>query len=117
MENNAASLQLTESAALRIKKVMSEQNNPNLLIRLEVLGGGCSGYQYKFKFDTLVNEVEDIVIKRNGASLVVDKTSLELLKGSEVDYGESIVESGFRVQNPNAVSTCGCGTSFAVGKE
>ena len=84
------------------------------MVRLEVLGGGCSGYQYRFGFTSAHDPAEDVIITRDGAKLVVDKTSLELLRGSEVDYSESLIEAGFQVRNPNAKSSCGCGTSFAV---
>lgn len=107
-------LRLTEAAARRIKKVVAAENNPALMVRLEVLGGGCSGFQYKFGFDATVKDGEDVVIERDGARLVIDTTSLDLLKGSEVDYGESLMEAGFKVNNPNATSSCGCGTSFAL---
>jgi iron-sulfur cluster insertion protein len=112
--DQAPALQLTPSAARRINKVVADEKNPALMVRLEVLGGGCSGYQYKFGFDTRFDPAEDIVIERDGARLVIDKTSLDLLKGSEVDYGESLMEAGFQVKNPNATSSCGCGSSFAV---
>jgi iron-sulfur cluster insertion protein len=112
--NETPALSLTEAAARRIKAVVAAENNPALMVRLEVLGGGCSGYQYKFSFDPSAKTGEDVVIERDGARLVVDAVSLDLLKGSEVDYGESLMEAGFRVNNPNATSSCGCGTSFAV---
>ena len=114
MENQTASLTLSASAARRITKVVIDAGNPDLMVRLEVLGGGCSGYQYKFGFDDKRDAAEDIVIERDGAKLVVDTTSLGFLAGSEVDYGESLMESGFKVTNPNASSSCGCGASFAV---
>ena len=107
-------ISLTESAAKRINKVVADSGKTGLFVRLEVLGGGCSGYQYKFGFAEGVDTAEDIVVERDGARLVVDKTSLGLLEGSEVDYGESLMESGFRVTNPQAASSCGCGSSFAV---
>lgn len=107
-------LTLTEAAAKRINKVVAHEKTPTLMVRLEVLGGGCSGYQYKFGFDTNLDAIEDVVIERDGAKLVVDKKSLELLQGSEVDYSESLMEAGFQVKNPNATSSCGCGSSFAV---
>jgi iron-sulfur cluster insertion protein len=110
-------LRLTDSAARRIRKVVADENNPALMVRLAVLGGGCSGFQYKFDFDSAFDPAEDIIVEREGAKLVVDKTSLELLQGSEVDYGESLMEAGFRVVNPNAASSCGCGSSFAVKEE
>jgi len=108
------SLTLTPAAARRINKVVADEKNPALMVRLEVAGGGCSGYQYKFGFDSHFDAAEDILIERDGARLVVDKTSLDLLKGSEIDYGESLMEAGFKVNNPNAESSCGCGSSFSV---
>ncbi|MDE1900866.1 MAG: iron-sulfur cluster assembly accessory protein [Alphaproteobacteria bacterium] len=108
-------ISLTEAAARRIHKVMADA--PAAAgVRLEVLGGGCSGYQYKFGFADAIDAGEDVVVDRDGAKLVIDKTSLGLLDGSEIDYGESLMESGFRVVNPQAVSSCGCGSSFAVGE-
>lgn len=109
-----ARLTLTEAAARRINKVVADERNPALMVRLEVLGGGCSGYQYKFGFDSDVKQGEDVVIKHDGASLVIDMTSLDLIKGSTIDYSESMMEAGFKVINPNATSSCGCGSSFAM---
>lgn len=114
MDQNTATLSLTEAAARRINKVVAEQKNPALMVRLEVLGGGCSGFQYKFDFDSKFDAAEDILITRDGAKLVIDKTSLEFVKGSEIDFGESLMEAGFKVNNPQATSSCGCGSSFAV---
>jgi len=108
------SISLSLSAIQRIKKVVAESGDTALAVRLEVLGGGCSGYQYKFGFADAIDESEDCVIEREGARLVVDKTSLGLLEGSEVDYGESLMESGFKITNPNAATSCGCGSSFSV---
>jgi iron-sulfur cluster assembly accessory protein len=108
------SLSLSENAAKRIAKVVAESGGAALGVRLEVLGGGCSGYSYKFGFADAVEAGEDIVVERDGARLVIDKTSLGMLEGSEVDYGESLMESGFRITNPNAASSCGCGSSFSV---
>jgi iron-sulfur cluster insertion protein len=110
----AANLSLSEAAAKRINQVVAAENNPALMVRLEVLGGGCSGFQYRFGFDAVARDGEDVIIERNGARLVIDTVSLGFLKGSEVDYGESLMEAGFRVRNPNATSSCGCGSSFAV---
>ncbi len=108
------SLSITEAAAKRINKVVADEKNPALMVRLEVAGGGCSGYSYKFGFDSDFDKGEDILITRDGAKLVVDKTSLDLLKGSEIDYAESLMEAGFKVNNPNAESSCGCGSSFST---
>ncbi|MGB9151751.1 MAG: iron-sulfur cluster assembly accessory protein [Alphaproteobacteria bacterium] len=108
------SISLSESAARHINKVIAEPGNNAIAVRLEVLGGGCSGYQYKWGFADKVDEAEDVLIELNGAKLAIDKTSLGLLEGCVVDYGESLMESGFRIKNPNAVSSCGCGSSFSV---
>ncbi len=108
------SISLSAAAAGRIKKVVAESSGAAFAVRLEVLGGGCSGYQYKFGFAEEVNQDEDVAIENDGAKLIIDKTSLSLLEGSEVDYSESLMESGFRVVNPNATSSCGCGSSFAI---
>jgi iron-sulfur cluster insertion protein len=105
---------LTEAAAKHICKVVGEWNNVAIGIRLEVLGGGCSGYQYKFGFADAPDIAEDVVFERDGAKLVVDKTSLGIIDGSEIDYGESLMESGFKVVNPNAANSCGCGNSFSI---
>jgi iron-sulfur cluster insertion protein len=107
------SISLSEAAARRINKVTANEAGA-LGVRLEVLGGGCSGYQYKFGFAEAIDASEDVTITRDGARLVIDKTSLGLLDGSEVDYGESLMESGFRITNPLASSSCGCGSSFSV---
>jgi iron-sulfur cluster insertion protein len=109
-----ANLTLSEDAAKHIRKIVTDAKNPALMVRLEVLGGGCSGYQYKFGFAETHNAEEDVIIERDSAKLVVDKTSMGLLTGSEIHYSESLLEAGFQVRNPNAVSSCGCGSSFAV---
>jgi len=82
-------------------------------VRLAVNGGGCSGFNYAFSFDHRVNP-DDLVVARDGAELVVDETSLELLRGAEVDFIDDLAVSAFRVVNPNATASCGCGTSFAI---
>ena len=105
---------LTDAAARRLRAIAAKGDAPAAMVRLEVLGGGCSGFQYRFGFDAAAKPDEDVVIERDGAKLVIDKTSLGLLQGSEIDYSESLMEAGFRVNNPNATASCGCGTSFAV---
>lgn len=107
-------LNLTESAARHISAVAAKEKNAALMLRLMVRGGGCSGFEYVFTFDTRHDPADDLLVERDGARLVVDKTSLGLLKGSEIDFRETMLESGFRVQNPKATSSCGCGASFAV---
>jgi iron-sulfur cluster insertion protein len=103
---------VTESAAKRIAFLASREAKP-VMMRVAVLGGGCSGFQYNFSFEEQSN-ADDLLIERSGARVVVDSTSLELLKGSELDYVEEMVGSSFQVKNPNATSSCGCGNSFSV---
>jgi iron-sulfur cluster insertion protein len=107
-----SSFSVTESAAKRIAFLASKEANP-VMMRVAVLGGGCSGFQYNFSFEEGRND-DDLLIEREGATVVVDSTSLELLKGSELDYVEEMVGSSFQVRNPNATSSCGCGNSFSV---
>ena len=103
---------VSDSAARRIAFLASKEAKP-VMMRVAVLGGGCSGFQYNFSFEEACNQ-DDLVIERNGAAVLVDATSLELLKGSELDYVEEMVGSSFQVKNPNATSSCGCGNSFSV---
>ena len=103
---------VSQSAAKRIAFLASREAKP-VMMRVAVLGGGCSGFQYNFSFEDQRNE-DDLLIERDGATVVVDSTSLELLKGSELDYVEEMVGSSFQVKNPNATSSCGCGNSFSV---
>jgi iron-sulfur cluster insertion protein len=103
---------VSESAARRIAFLAARESKP-VMMRVAVLGGGCSGFQYNFSFEEQKNE-DDLLIERNGAAVVVDATSLELLKGSELDFVEEMVGSAFQVKNPNATSSCGCGNSFSV---
>lgn len=103
---------VTPSAAKRIAFLASREPKP-VMMRVAVLGGGCSGFQYNFSFEEEKND-DDLLIERDGASVVVDSTSLELLKGSELDYVEEMVGSAFQVKNPNATSSCGCGNSFSL---
>jgi iron-sulfur cluster insertion protein len=109
---NDTSFSVTESAATRIAFLASKEAKP-VMMRVAVLGGGCSGFQYNFSFEEQRND-DDLVIERNGASVLVDSTSLEFLKGSQLDYVQEMVGSAFQVNNPNATSSCGCGNSFSV---
>lgn len=106
-------IEVTEKAAEKIKDVLAEENNPNLFLRMFVQGGGCSGFQYGFTLDEEVNE-DDFKIEKDGVSLLVDSMSYQYLAGATVDYIEDIVGSQFTIKNPNAQSTCGCGSSFSV---
>ncbi len=108
-----ATVGFTESAANKVKALVAEEKNPNLKLRVSVDGGGCSGFQYGFAFDENVSD-DDAVIEKNGATMLVDITSMQYLNGSEVDYLEGLEGARFVVNNPNAKSTCGCGSSFSV---
>ena len=105
---------LTESAAVQISKLLlMEEGSEKKFMRVAVEGGGCSGFQYIFKFDTERNN-DDLVFEKNGVEVVVDETSLELVTGGRLDYVEELIGSYFQIANPNASSSCGCGTSFSI---
>lgn len=108
----APDVRLSASAARRISKIVAGQAAGTML-RVEVIGGGCSGFSYRFGFAEAVN-ADDLVIERDGAKAVVDQASLPFLEGSEIDFVEEIIGASFRIHNPNATSACGCGTSFSV---
>jgi iron-sulfur cluster insertion protein len=108
-----ATVNFTDAAANKVKALVEEEKNPNLKLRVSVDGGGCSGFQYGFAFDENVNS-DDTVIEKNGATLLIDVSSMQYLNGSEVDYLEGLEGARFVVNNPNAKSTCGCGSSFSV---
>ena len=112
MTSLAFDIDLTASAAARVAAIASRQGKPAML-RLSVDGGGCAGFQYVFGLTDVI-AADDIVAKRDGVGLVVDPVSLDLVRGARVDYVESLGGSAFRVENPNAASGCGCGTSFSI---
>ncbi|KLN96017.1 iron-sulfur cluster insertion protein ErpA [Moellerella wisconsensis] len=112
-DNVALPLQFTDAAAIKVKDLVSDEENPNLRLRVYITGGGCSGFQYGFTFDDKVNE-GDLTIEKQGVELVVDPMSLQYLVGGCVDYTEGLEGSRFIVTNPNAKTTCGCGSSFSV---
>lgn len=106
---------VTASAARRIAELRrDEPGGDAVMMRVAVLGGGCSGFQYKFDFDATLNE-DDHVFERDGVKVVVDDVSLDLLSGARLDFKDELIGSYFAVENPNATSSCGCGTSFAIG--
>ncbi|MBB3065543.1 iron-sulfur cluster insertion protein ErpA [Limibacillus halophilus] len=107
------SLSLTENAAKRIAWLMQQEEQSNLMLRIAVSGGGCSGFQYGFSFDDNTNP-DDVTFERDGARVVIDQMSLELLSGSQVDFVEDLMGAYFKIENPNATASCGCGTSFAI---
>ncbi len=106
-------LLLSDSARTRLKALMADENSTTLKLRVYVTGGGCSGFQYGFDFADSVTD-DDTLIEFGDATLVVDPLSYQYLVGSTVDYEEGLAGARFRVQNPNATSTCGCGASFMV---
>ena len=106
-------IEITESAVEKILDLLLEENNPNLKLRTFVQGGGCSGFQYGFTFDVEQNE-DDFVITKQGMTLLIDAMSMQYLQGSTVDYKEDLSGSSFTIKNPNAQTTCGCGSSFSV---
>ena len=111
--NYAARVGVTESAADRVQALIKMEGKPNMMLRVSVSGGGCSGFQYGITLDDQMGD-EDRVFEDHGIRLVVDQTSLDLLDGSMVDFVEDLVGSSFQIKNPNATSTCGCGSSFSV---
>ncbi len=106
-------LVFTDSAANKVKELIEEEGNTDLKLRVFVSGGGCSGFQYGFTFDEEVNE-DDTTLEKNGVTLLIDAMSYQYLVGAEIDYSEGIEGSQFVIRNPNATSTCGCGSSFSA---
>ncbi|MEE3171039.1 MAG: iron-sulfur cluster insertion protein ErpA [Pseudomonadota bacterium] len=109
----ATPLFFSDSAVAKVRELIEEEENTNLKLRVFVTGGGCSGFQYGFSFDEAQDE-EDTVVERDGVSLLVDPMSYQYLVGATIDYQEGLQGSQFVVQNPNASSTCGCGSSFSI---
>ena len=103
----------TENAARKVKELIDEEGTPDLKLRVFVSGGGCSGFQYGFTFEEDVNE-DDTQVDKDGVVLLIDPMSLQYLVGAEIDYTDSLQGSQFVIRNPNATTTCGCGSSFSV---
>ncbi len=106
-------LVFTDSAANKVKELIAEEGNSDLKLRVFVSGGGCSGFQYGFTFDEMTNE-DDTVMSKNGVQLLIDAMSFQYLVGAEIDYQEGLEGSQFVITNPNATTTCGCGSSFSA---
>ncbi|MDO3383425.1 iron-sulfur cluster insertion protein ErpA [Gilvimarinus algae] len=106
-------LYVSPGAVAKVKSLVEEEGNPDLKLRVYVTGGGCSGFQYGFTFDELTAE-DDTVVEKDGVKVVVDALSFPYLAGANVDYSEGLQGSRFTVTNPNAATTCGCGSSFSV---
>jgi iron-sulfur cluster insertion protein len=103
----------TDSAAAKVADLIAEEGNPDLKLRVFVQGGGCSGFQYGFTFDEVVND-DDTIMMKNGVSLLIDAMSYQYLVGAEIDYKEDLQGAQFVIKNPNATTTCGCGSSFST---
>ena len=106
-------LVFTDSAANKVRELIEEEGNPELKLRVFVSGGGCSGFQYGFTFDEEVSD-DDTALEKNGVTLLIDPMSYQYLVGAEIDYTEGLEGSQFVIRNPNATSTCGCGSSFSA---
>lgn len=106
-------LKVTENALTKVKELIEEEGNPDLKLRVFVTGGGCSGFQYGFAFDEACAE-DDARVEKEGVTVVIDAMSYPYLVGAQVDYEEGLHGSRFVVQNPNAATTCGCGSSFSI---
>jgi len=104
---------ITDSAVNKVSQLKAAEGNEQLKLRLYITGGGCSGFSYGFKFDEVAND-DDTLVERSGVTMLVDALSIQYLEGSSVDYKESLMGSQFVVENPNATTTCGCGSSFSV---
>ena len=108
-----APLRVTDSAVGKVRQLIAEEGNPELKLRVYITGGGCSGFQYGFTFDEITND-DDTTMTKNGVSLLIDSMSYQYLVGAEIDYKEDLQGAQFVIKNPNASTTCGCGSSFSV---
>jgi iron-sulfur cluster insertion protein len=106
-------LKVSNNAVSRINELLETKNNPELMLRVFIQGGGCSGFQYGFQFDDNQQE-DDISIEHDGIKVLIDMLSLQYLSGAEIDYKDDLMGSRFLVNNPNASTTCGCGSSFSI---
>ncbi|MDO9205265.1 iron-sulfur cluster insertion protein ErpA [Methylotenera sp.] len=113
LDNMPAPLIFTDNAAKKVKELIEEEGSPDLKLRVFVSGGGCSGFQYGFTFEEEVNE-DDTQVQKDTVTLLIDPMSLQYLMGAEIDYQDSLQGSQFVIRNPQATTTCGCGSSFSV---
>ena len=109
----SAPLQFTSSAAQRVGQLIAEEGNPGLKLRVFITGGGCSGFQYGFTFDEQTDD-GDAAVTTDGVTLVIDPVSLQYMEGAQIDYREDFEGAQFVIRNPQATTTCGCGSSFSV---
>jgi len=106
-------MNFTSAAARKVRELILADGNPELKLRVYITGGGCSGFQYGFTFDERADE-DDLRVERDGVELLIDPLSFQYLEGAEVDYSESLEGARFVIRNPNASTTCGCGSSFGI---
>jgi iron-sulfur cluster insertion protein len=106
-------IEITESALFKIADILAEENNPNAKLRTFVQGGGCSGFSYGFTLDEEQNE-DDFLIEKPGVHILIDSMSMQYMQGAVIDYKDELIGSSFVITNPNATTTCGCGSSFSV---
>jgi len=111
--DETSALVFTDAAANKVKSLIDEEDNPDLMLRVFISGGGCSGFQYGFTFDDTVQD-GDTQVEKGGVTLLVDPMSFQYLTGAEIDYTEGLEGSQFVIRNPNATTTCGCGSSFSA---
>lgn len=104
---------LTDKFVKQMKTLREKEGQPDLMLRIQVDGGGCQGFEYAFKPDTQTHE-DDHLFEKDGVAIVVDSVSLPFLEGAEIDYVDDLIGAHFKISNPNATSSCGCGTSFSV---
>lgn len=113
MSTTPEAIIFTDSAAAKVSELIAEEGNEELMLRVYVQGGGCSGFQYGFTFDESANE-DDTQVEKNGVKVLIDSMSIQYLAGAEIDYREDAQGSQFVIRNPNATTTCGCGSSFSA---
>ncbi len=113
VETEESSIIFTDSAVAKVAELIAEENNEALKLRVFISGGGCSGFQYGFTFDDEVND-DDTIVEKGGVTLLIDAMSYQYLIGAEIDYTEGLEGARFVINNPNAQTTCGCGSSFSV---
>lgn len=113
VEHMPEPLIFTDAAAAKVRELVEEERNDALMLRVFISGGGCSGFQYGFTFDEKLSD-GDTVVERNGVRLLIDPMSIQYLMGAEIDYSEGLEGAQFVIRNPNASTTCGCGSSFSV---
>jgi iron-sulfur cluster insertion protein len=111
-ESGPPGIAFTDAAARKVQELILEERNPDLKLRVYISGGGCSGFQYGFTFDESVNE-GDTAVEKNGVTLLIDPMSFQYMVGAEIDYKEDLEGAQFVIRNPNATTTCGCGSSFS----